>query len=320
MREQPSLLVTDPAEHFADRLIARVRTLGHPLCLGLDPHLPLIPAAFRRGSMAPRDAETAAAVESFVMAVLECLVPRVAIVKPQSAFFEQLGWRGIQVLERVIVRAREAGLLVLLDAKRGDIGSTASAYAACLEAGATAPDAMTVNPYLGRETLEPFIAAAERSARGVFVLVKTSNAGSADFQDRLVDGRPLFEGVAESLRATADRLRGPRTGWSALGIIAGATYPRESERLRALLPDALFLVPGFGAQGGSARDAVRGFVPGPGGHLEGGVVSSSRALLFPPDAATDDARAWERAINAACERAVAELSAAVRHHAKPSAA
>jgi orotidine-5'-phosphate decarboxylase len=204
------------------------------------------------------------------------------------------------------------GVLVLLDAKRSDIGSTACAYAAYLERdGALPADAITVNPYLGRDTLEPFIAAAQHNGGGVFVLVKTSNPGAGDYQDRRVDGRPLFEHVAESLRETAERLRGPATGWSSLGLVAGATYPAENERLRQLLPPALFLVPGYGAQGGGAADAVRGFVPGPTGCLEGGIVNSSRALLFPADAATDDAGVWERAIDDACDRAVAELRAAV---------
>src|SRR5215510_13528740 len=121
-----------PTAPFADRLIARVRALGHPLCVGIDPHLPLIPPLFRRGSMHPADPLTAEAVEAFALAVLERLAGQVAIVKPQSAFFEQLGWRGAQVLDRVVRRARAARFLVLLDAKRGDIGPTASAYAACL--------------------------------------------------------------------------------------------------------------------------------------------------------------------------------------------
>jgi orotidine-5'-phosphate decarboxylase len=305
-------MTAPPPTHFADRLIARVRALGHPLCAGLDPHLPLVPPLFRRGSMMPADPQTAAAVEEFTLTVLDRLAARVAVVKPQSAFFEQLGWRGVQVLDHVVRRARDLGMLVLLDAKRGDIGSTAGAYAAYLERdGAMPVDAITVNPYLGRDTLAPFVAAAERSGGGVFVLVKTSNPGAGDYQDRRVDGRPLFEHVAESLRETADRLRGPSTGWSSLGIVAGATYPAESARLRALLPRALFLVPGYGAQGGAAADAVRGFVSAPNGGLEGGIVNSSRGLLFPRDASTDDSRTWERAIDAACDRAVTELSAAV---------
>ena len=298
--------------HFADQLIERVRHLGHPLCLGLDPHLPLIPPLFRRGGMAPTDPATAPAVQAFLEAVLDRYADRVAVVKPQIAFFEQLGWRGVQTLEHIVARARARGLLVLLDAKRSDIDSTAAAYAAYLDPNGAMPvDAITVNPYLGRDSLAPFITRAERGGRGLFVLVKTSNPGSRDYQDRLVDQRPLYEAVAESLADTAHRLTGPLTGWSALGVVAGATHPEQSRRIRGVLPNALFLVPGYGAQGGDARDAISGFIRGPGGYLEGGIVNSSRGLLFPEAAMTGDARIWEGAIEAARERTIDDLAQAI---------
>jgi orotidine-5'-phosphate decarboxylase len=298
--------------HFADTLIERVRVLRHPLCVGLDPHVALIPPLFQRGTMALADPETAAAVESFLIAVLDRVAERVAIVKPQIAFFEQLGWRGIQVLQRVVEIARARGLLVLLDAKRGDIDSTATAYATYLDPRGPMPvDAMTVNPYLGRDTLRAFIDAAAANGHGVFVLTKTSNPGSADYQDRLIDGQTLFGVVAQSLTGFVQELAGPRTGWSALGVIVGATYPEQSAKIRELLPTSLFLVPGYSAQGGAARHAVRGFVRGPGGRLEGGVVSSSRGTLFPAAAATDGARNWESAIDAALDHAIGELGEAI---------
>ncbi|UCE85298.1 MAG: orotidine-5'-phosphate decarboxylase [Deltaproteobacteria bacterium] len=304
--------VSEPS-HFADRLILGVRAQGHPLCLGLDPHLDRIPPLFRRGDMTPRNPETATAVEAFLLAVLERYAGQVAIAKPQSAFFEQLGWRGMRVLERVVARAHELRMLVLLDAKRGDIGSTARAYAAAyLDAAAPTPvDAITVNPYLGRDTLAPFFERADLGQRGVFVLVKTSNPGSSDVQDRDAGGRPLFERIAESLVDRAGAMAGGKTGWSSLGVVAAATHPEPSARIRELLPEALLLVPGYGAQGASARDAVRGFVPGPDGRLEGGIVASSRALLFPEAGMTADAAAWERAIDAARDRAQAELGEAI---------
>jgi orotidine-5'-phosphate decarboxylase len=202
---------------------------------------------------------------------------------------------------------------VLLDAKRGDIGSTAAGYAAAyLGTGAALPvDAMTVNPYLGADTLEPFYDQMRRHGRGLFVLVKTSNPGSGDFQDRaLADGGSLCEAVAAALAETAAELRGPRTGWSSLGVVVGATYPGDAERIRALLPHSLFLVPGYGAQGGDAAAAVRGFVAGPDARLEGGLVNSSRGVLFPAAAVTDDSRRWERAIDEALDRAIEDLSAA----------
>jgi orotidine-5'-phosphate decarboxylase len=262
--------------------------------------------------MAPADPGTADAVAAFLKAILDRVAKRVAIVKPQIAFFEQLGWRGIQVLETLVGAARALDVLVLLDAKRGDIDTTAKAYAAYLDPGGVMPvDAITVNPYLGRDALAPFIESATAHGRGVFVLTKTSNPGSGDYQDRLLEGRPLFEVVAQSLIELSHRLLGSASGWSALGVVAGATYAEQSRRIRELLPNSLFLVPGYGAQGGGARQAVNGFVPGPNGHLEGGIVNSSRAILFPKNGMTDDARTWERAIDAALDRASTELAEAV---------
>ncbi len=300
--------------HFADELILRLRELGHPLCVGLDPHLDHIPPLFRRGSMAPADPQTASSVESFLRAVLERAAGRVAVVKPQIAFFERLGWRGLEALEAVVEHARRQGLSVLLDAKRGDVGSTAAAYAAAyLGARATLPcDAITLSPYLGRDSLEPFVERARQDGAGLFVLVKTSNPGSGDFQNRVLEGRgTLYETVAGALAEEAEALRGPQTGWSSLGVVAGATYPAESERIRARLPHSLFLVPGYGAQGGSAAAAVRGFVRGPSGRLEGGLVNSSRGILFPPGAGQAGAGGWERAIDETLRRAADELGEAV---------
>lgn len=298
--------------HFADKLIRRVRELGHPLCLGLDPHLPLIPPVFRRGTMTHKDPQTAIAVQEFLTTVIERVGDRVAVIKPQSAFFEQLGWRGIQVLEKVVEAAHRRGLLVILDAKRGDIDSTAQAYATYIDSqGPISVDAITVNPYLGRDTLAPFVEAAMKEARGLFVIVKTSNPGSRDYQDRSVEGEPLFEVVARSLSDLSTQLVGPDTAWSALGVVAGATYPEQSRRIRELLPRSIFLVPGYGAQGGTAREAVAGFIRGSSGLLEGGIVNSSRRALFPKDGMTEDVRAWESAFDSSCDRAIAELSAAI---------
>ena len=298
--------------HFADALISRTRELGHPLCLGLDPHLPLIPPLFRRGSMTYADPETAPAVYEFLKAALDRVAEKVAVVKPQSAFFEQLGWRGIQVLAQIVEDAHTHGLLVILDGKRGDIDSTAAAYAAYLDPdGAIPVNALTVNPYLGRDTLAPFVGNAGRNNRGFFVVVKTSNPGSTDYQDRSIDGHPLFEVVAQSLADLANGLIGPETGWSALGIVAGATFPDQSRRIRELLPKSLFLVPGYGAQGGAAQAAVSGFVRGPNGRLEGGIVNSSRGALFPKDGMTDDVKVWERSLDQACAGAIEELSEAI---------
>ena len=299
---------------FSDRLITRVRDLGHPLCVGLDPHLGPIPPLFRQGTMAAHDERTALAVESFLTAVLDRLVGRVAVIKPQIAFFEQLGWRGLRVLDGLCRRAAEADILVLLDAKRGDIGSTAEGYAAAyLAPDAAMPvDAITLNPYLGFDTIEPFARVAGDAGRGLFVLVRTSNPGSADLQDRDVSGDPLFGIVADGLGRFETQLAGQATPWSSLGVVVGATWPDQARRVREALPKALFLVPGYGAQGGSAAAAVQGFVPGPKG-LEGGVVNSSRGILFPAGAkGAEDAATWEQAFDAALDSAIDELGNAIR--------
>ena len=300
------------AFHFADALISRVRELGHPLCVGLDPHLDRLPALFRRGRMRPGDPATAEAVRAFLLVFVDRLEGRTAVVKPQSAFYEQMGPAGVGVLGDVIARAHERGLLVLLDAKRGDIGSTAEAYAmAYLEPGAPlAAEALTVNAYLGLDTLDPYLERARSFGRGVFVLVRTSNPGAGDLQDLEVKGAPLFHALARALAPTAEELRGPQTGWSSLGAVVGATWPQEARAVREALPRAVFLVPGYGAQGAGAEQSVAGFVPGPSG-LEGGVVSSSRGVLFPAAGDSGDAKAWERAVDAALDRAIGELGEAV---------
>jgi orotidine-5'-phosphate decarboxylase len=297
---------------FADRVIRSTRQLGHPLCVGIDPHLALLPAPFRSGSLRAGEPAAAAAVESWCRALLERVAGRVAAVKPQSACFEALGPEGGAVLARVIREARARGLLVVLDAKRGDIGPTAEAYAAAY-LGADAPfacDALTVNAYLGLDTLAPFLDAAAGTGSGVFVVLRSSNPGARDLQDLPAPERPLYERLAEALAPKAAPLRGPESGWSSLGVVVGATWPDEARRIRALLPQSLFLVPGYGAQGASAKEALAGFVPGPGGRLDGGLVASSRAIGFPPEGRDAGAAGWERAVERTLEAAIAELSAA----------
>jgi len=293
--------------NFADNLIERIRSLGHPLCVGLDPHLDRVPVSFRQGSMSPMDPETPKAVQAFLEAVVDRLEKRVAVVKPQIALFEQLGWRGLEVLDALVDRCRARDLLVILDAKRGDISSSAEGYArAYLEPGAALEvDAITVNPYLGADTLVPFTERCLSHDRGVFVLVKTSNPGSADLQDRSLETGALYEAVAAMLADDCRRLVGPKTGWSALGVVVGASHPEPAERVREVLPEALFLVPGFGAQGAGAEQAVRGFRSGPNGR-EGGIVNSSRAILYP------EAQPWETGFETCLDEAIDRLGDAIR--------
>jgi len=207
--------------------------------------------------------------------------------------------------------ARNAGLIVILDAKRGDIGTTAEGYARATLGGPPGfgADCVTVNPYMGKDTLQPFIALALREHKGVAVLVRTSNPGAGDVQDLNVGGAPVWRRIAEMLAPETAQLLGA-SGWSGLMAVAGATYPEEARSLRDAMPRALLLVPGYGAQGASAADAVAGFVAGPRG-LEGGVVSSSRAVTYPAGAAA--ARTfedWRTAVSEAMAQAAAELRSA----------
>jgi len=262
--------------------------------------------------MHPQHPETAKAVEKFCCRVVHLIAADVAVVKPQASLFERLGWRGWQTLERVTDYAHTAGPLVLLDAKRGDIADTATAYAqAYLSAeGVRGIDAMTVNPYLGPESLAPFIIEAEQSGRGVIVLLRNSNLDCSIYQSVETTKGPFFTVIAVSLAKWQDRLTGGLTGWSSMGVTVAATHSADTDRIRTALPHALFLVLGYGAQGATAREAVRGFLRGPGG-LEGGIVSSSRPILFPTRSAETGPAVWERAVRNALVHATDELGGAV---------
>ncbi len=299
--------------HFADAVIARSRALGHCFCLGLDPHIAMIPAAFRRGAMDARDPETVAAIEDFLMAVVDIAAPQVAAFKPQSAMYERLGAAGIAMLERVVAHAHDLGAIVVLDAKRGDIGSTADAYAeAYLAPDSPNPvECMTVNPYMGVDTLEPYLKLCREHGRGILVLAKTSNPGSGDFQNLKIGNSTLYGSVALALASIAETLKGPETGWSSLGVVVGATYPQEAVDIRTLLPNALFLIPGFGFQGGDPRQFVAALRPGPAGR-EGGLISSSRATLFPPEAATGDFDAWKTTFSETLSRHIATVAGSLK--------
>lgn len=278
------------AQHFGDRLAAAIAARG-PLCVGLDPYPERIPALF--GAPGP------AAAEAFLDAVIARCVGRAAAVKPQIALFERWGPQGLAALARLTERAAEAGLIVILDAKRGDIGATAQGYAAAYlgpEAWLHA-DAITLNPYMGRDSLQPFLEAADAGGKGAAVLVRTSNSGAADLQALAVQGRPLWLRVAEMLAPLVEARRG-RSGWSSLMAVMGATAPDEARMLRAALPAAPFLVPGFGAQGAGPADALAGAIHKD-GRLQGALVNASRAVLYPDAAsAASDLAAWGRAFEA----------------------
>ena len=295
---------------FSDRLFEATQTNGNVLCGGIDPHLHLIPPFFRRGDMSPTAPATLEAVRDFCFELLVCLKNQAAVIKPQSALFEQLGGGGMMLLADLCRAAHDEKMLLIMDAKRGDIGSTSAAYAkAFLGQEASFPsDALTLNPYLGIDTIQPFIDAADATASGLFILVRTSNAGSADLQTlRAHDGRPLFHHLADKLRPLIDDRIG-KYGFSSIGIVAGATYPEEAALLRQLLPSALFLVPGFGAQGAGREAAFAGLVRTQ-NNISGGVVNASRGISFPPDAADAKTRnEWQQAVKNAVSAATQELS------------
>lgn len=290
---------------YADRLIEGVRSKNTPLCVGVDPFPERIPALFGNAR------EDTSTVLKFATAIIDIAKDHAAVLKPQLGLFEQFGEMGYAVARMVTEYAKSAGMIVLLDAKRGDIGTTAEGYARATLGAKPGFDAdcVTVNPYMGKDTLEPFITLAARENKGVAVLVRTSNPGAGDFQDLQVGGAPVWRRVAEMLAPETERLKGA-SGWSGLMAVAGATYPEEARMLREAMPHALFLVPGYGAQGASAQDAVAGFIAGKQG-LEGGVVSSSRAVLYPPAAQEAGAlAAWRAAISEAMAAAAAELRTA----------
>ncbi len=250
----------------------------------------------------------ARAFEEFSLRVLELVAPLAPLVKPQSAFFEACGPAGLAALQNVLRRAREMGLITILDSKRNDIASTAEAYADAAFAGILvegqrhpvwAADALTINPYLGRDAVEPFLVSARQAQGGVFVLVRTSNKGAGQFQDLRAEGKPLFEHVAHAVGAWAEENPGA-CGFGDVGAVVGATHPAELARLREFIPDVVFLVPGFGAQGGSAKDVAAAFR----GDGLGAIINSSRGIIaaFRPDAAD-----WEEQVIREVQEAIQVL-------------
>ncbi len=287
---------------FADRLIEATRRTGSPLCVGLDPFADKIPAIFGDARADP------SALLRFGLELIDIAAMHAGVLKPQLGLFEPYGAEGYEIARQLTAHACARGMVTILDAKRGDIGTTAEGYAQASLGPAPGFDAdcVTVNPYLGLDSLEPFLALAERKKKGVAVLVRTSNPGARDLQDLDVGGAPLWRRTAEMIAPQTSRLQG-ESGWSGLMVVAGATYPAEARALRQTLPDSLFLVPGYGAQGASAADAVSGFVTGKYGR-EGGVVSSSRAIAYPPAAHGAATLAiWREAITRAMAACVAEL-------------
>lgn len=267
---------------FSDRLDAAIKQKGNPICLGLDPRFENLPKAIAESALKQHGETPQARAEAFTVFntyLIDALADVVPICKPQVAFYEELGAPGMIALGETIAYARSRGMLVIADAKRGDIGATAEAYAREFLSGEKAAfnaDALTVNGYMGRDTLEPFLETGAANGCGIFVLVKTSNPGSGDLQDlKLADGRLVREHVARMVHELGQKQRG-ECGLSDVGAVVGATYPDEARALRQLMPETIFLIPGYGAQGGTAKDALAGFRA----DGRGAIVNNSRGLMF----------------------------------------
>ncbi|MEL6494141.1 MAG: orotidine-5'-phosphate decarboxylase [Cyanobacteria bacterium J06623_7] len=270
-------------ELFIDRLISQIQHKQTPCIVGLDPALERMPAVWlkERGVNAQSSlADKAEAIYQYNLLVLDAIAELVPAVKPQSAYYELFGAAGIAALEKTVQAARDRDLLVILDVKRGDIASTATAYAQSylprepfhpLEA-----DAITIVPYLGRDCVEPFFTTATEWGKGIFVCVKTSNPGAAIVQEQLIDGRYLYEIIADLIKPASDNSLG-KSGYSGIGAVVGATYPEAAQKLRKQLPNSLFLVPGVGAQGGGSEGIKACFNE----DGLGAVISSSRGIMYP---------------------------------------
>ncbi|MCK8825323.1 orotidine-5'-phosphate decarboxylase [Fuchsiella alkaliacetigena] len=274
-------------KNFIDKLQTAIDEKQSFVCVGLDPRLEQIPTEVKEEIIAKYGQSKEAVGKillKFNKGIIDAVENYVPVVKPQIAFYEQYGFEGIKAYEETIKYAQQKGLLVIGDAKRNDIGSTAKAYAAGhlgevsfaeeSDLGFKA-DALTVNGYLGSDGIKPFVDVCDRYQKGIFVLVRTSNPSAGELQDLEVEGKKIYEVMAELVNQWGAESIGD-CGYSAIGAVVGATYPQEAERLRELMPASYFLVPGYGAQGGGAEDVVPAFNED--GY--GAIVNSARGIIF----------------------------------------
>lgn len=267
------------------KLAEKIKKTGAPICVGLDPMLDYIPEELKERAY-KEYGETlegaAEAVWQFNKAIIDATYDLIPSVKPQIAMYEQFGIPGLTAFKKTVDYCHEKDLVVIGDVKRGDIGSTSGAYALShlgkVQVGGKScaafdEDFCTVNPYLGIDGVKPFIDVCKEEKKGIFILVKTSNPSSGDFQDRLIDGRPLYEWVGEKVAEWGSACMGD--SYSYVGAVVGATYPKQGEILRKLMPKSFILVPGYGAQGGKGADLVHFFNE----DGLGAVVNSSRGII-----------------------------------------
>ena len=273
--------------NVVDQLIENTIRTKNPSVIGLDPDIGKIPACYKVNAKSNNPFEAVAnAIYEFNRDVIDTVADLVPAVKPQMAFYEKYGSYGVSAFEKTVVYAKSKGLVVVEDAKRNDIGNTAQAYAdghlGCVELldGSCPPsfdaDFLTVTPFLGSESLHPFIEVCKKNSKGIFVLVKTSNTSSGEIQDVVAsDGMTISQSIAKNVSEQSDAVIG-KHGYSPIGAVVGATYPEEAVSLRKLMPKSYFLVPGYGAQGGGAKDILPCFNE----DGLGAIVNSSRGILY----------------------------------------
>jgi orotidine-5'-phosphate decarboxylase len=292
-------------ELFIDRLLEKIRAKKNPTVVGLDPRLDLLPEEFHEKYFQDDDTRTqenaSKAILDFNCRIIDIIAPIVPAVKPQVAFYEMFGPSGMAAYFSTIDYAQKKGLLVIGDVKRGDIGSTAEAYVQAHikralvsnvpTGGQAQADAVTVNPYLGEDGVSPFIKTCKENGSGIFVLVKTSNPSSEDFQNLECNNNCLYMIVAEKVCTWGQDLRGEK-GYSSIGAVVGATYPETIAEIRKKFPFLFFLIPGYGAQGGTAEMIQAAFDK----NGEGAIVNSSRGIIFAGQKST---LPWDEAVKRA---------------------
>ena len=270
-----------------DVLQEKIRGMKNPTVAGLDARLEYVPPHIREEMIAAYGETRKAAAEAiytFNCGLMDALSDIVPAVKPQAAYYENLGWEGMEMLERTIQYAKQKGFFVIADIKRGDIGSTATAYAEGWLGKTTVgesklagfdADCVTVNGYMGSDAVKPFLTVAEEEDKCLFVLVRTSNPSAVELQDMVAGDRVVYTVMAELVERWGKDTQGSKYGFSRVGAVTGATYPSDLRRLRKQMPNTFFLVPGYGAQGGTAEDVAYAFDP----YGRGAIVNSSRGIM-----------------------------------------
>ena len=270
-----------------NQLISKIQKTQAPIVVGLDPMMKYVPEHIQKAAFAEYGETLEGAAEAiwqYNKGIVDAIYDLVPAVKPQVAMYEQFGIPGMIAFKKTVDYCKEKGLVVIGDIKRGDIGSTSEAYAVGhlgkVSVGSNSfygfdEDFVTVNPYLGSDGVKPFMKICQEEKKGIFVLVKTSNPSSGEFQDRLVDGKPLFEIVGEQVRAWGEECKPEQGNYSYVGAVVGATYPEQGKLLRKVMPNTFILVPGYGAQGGKGADLAYFFNE----DGLGAIINSSRGII-----------------------------------------